>query len=71
MGILEAKCLLAGLPGFRVKKVKRECNIVAHDIANFCFRECCEGVLLESVPPCIDGSTLKVCNGVCNQNHDC
>jgi hypothetical protein len=29
-----------------------------------------EGVLLKSVPPCVNVTALKVCNGVCNQNLD-
>jgi ribonuclease HI len=70
MIISEAKCLLDSLPGYRVEKVLRDCNITAHDIAKLCFREWCEGVLLESVPPCVDGNTLKVCKGVCNKNLD-
>jgi hypothetical protein len=70
MILWEAKSLLHDLPGFIFEKVKRDCNIAAHGIASFSFSfsEWSEGVLLvESLPPCVEVSDLKICNGVCNK----
>jgi hypothetical protein len=48
------------LPEFKVGKVARVSNRVAHELAQLGKREC--GVLHGAVPPCVLGPLLRDCN---------
>ena len=64
--IAEIKSLLVTLPGFKVCKINRSGNIVAHKLAAFRFREWSPGVVLNLIPPCVVESVQLDCNRLCN-----
>lgn len=66
--ISDAKEILSLLPGYKLQKVNRASNYVAHEIASFCRRVGSGGVLLNSAPPCVVKRIQIECNGVCNSD---
>jgi hypothetical protein len=59
------KDLLSLLPGYKVQKVNRAGNFVAHDIASFCKNVGYGGVLLDSFPSCVLERVNMDCKGYC------
>ncbi|XBJ13023.1 hypothetical protein VPH35_017443 [Triticum aestivum] len=46
---------------FKIVKIDRQANRVAHEIAKFCFDSRSDGVLCNSVPPCVASFVMNNC----------
>ena len=46
---------------FKIVKIDRQANRVAHEIAKFCFDSRSDGVLCNSVPPCVARFVMNDC----------
>jgi hypothetical protein len=64
----ETRGMLLLLPEYKVEKVSRTGNFVAHDLA--CFGRCVWSgdVLVSAIPPCAVESAQRDCNSGCNQD---
>lgn len=50
------------MDSFRVSKIRRSANEVAHLIAKFSFDNRVDGILVNDVPPCVVNSVMNDCN---------
>jgi ribonuclease HI len=64
----ETRDMLLLLPDFKIQKVNRTGNSVAHDLASFGRSVWSRGVLVSEIPPCAVESAQKDCNSGCNQD---
>jgi hypothetical protein len=55
----EVNNLLHGFPGFKISKISRSTNSVAHGLAKFSREMMCEDVLDGLVPPCVEDFGTK------------
>lgn len=49
----EARELVKFLPDVKIQKVDRDCNLAAHRLASFGRFNWSDGMLLNTVPPCV------------------
>jgi hypothetical protein len=64
----ETRDMLLLLPDFKIQKVNRTGNSVAHDLASFGRSVWSRGVLVSEIPPCAVESAQKDCNSGCHQD---
>ena len=62
----EALSILTMLKNFKIAKINRQANKVAHEIAKFSFINKSDGILLNSVPPCVANFVMNDCNNIIN-----
>lgn len=62
--IQEAKELMAIMPQVKVQKVRREQNIISHELANLARRDVHTAVWLRQVPACIVRLVEQDCNSL-------
>ena len=58
----EALSILTMLKNFKIAKINRQANKVAHEIAKFSFINKSDGILLNSVPSCVVNFVMNDCN---------
>jgi hypothetical protein len=62
--ILEAKEHAQALDEWRVSQVKRECNLIAHELAQLARRESDSAIWLGRVPRCVTDLVISDCNSI-------
>jgi hypothetical protein len=62
--ILEAKEHAQALDEWRVSQVKRECNLIAHELAQLARRESDSTIWLACVPRCVTDLVISDCNSI-------
>ena len=60
----EAMSVSKLIKDFKVAKIDRRANRAAHEIAKFCFNTRSEGVLCNSVPPCVATFVMNDCKNL-------
>jgi hypothetical protein len=66
--LAEARDLLTLLPGYKIQKVNRANNRVAHELARFGRSAWSGGVLMSTTPTCVLDSAQRDCNDSCKRN---
>ena len=61
----EALSILTILKNFKIAKINRQAK-VAHEIAKFSFINKSDGILLNSVSPCVPNFVMNDCNNIIN-----
>ena len=61
---MEALSISRLMTSFKISKINRRANRVAHEIAKFSFENRSDGVLLNSVPPCVAKVVMDDCMNV-------
>jgi hypothetical protein len=49
---------------FKIEKIDRQVNRVVHEIAKFCFDSRFDGVLCNSIPPCVASFVMNDCKNL-------
>ena len=62
----EALSISKMLKNFKIAKINRNANKVAHEIAKFSFIGKSDGILLNNVPPCVANFVMNDCNNIIN-----
>ena len=60
----EALSIIRLLGNFKLSKINRRANSVAHEIAKFSFDNRCDGFLFNNFPPCVAPAVMNDCNDV-------
>ena len=60
----EALSIIRLLGNFKLSKINRRANSVAHEIAKFSFDNRCDGFLFNNFPPCLAPAVMNDCNDV-------
>ena len=60
----EALCIAKLFQNLSFSKIKRHANEVAHEIAKFGFISRSDGLLVNSVPPCVVYAVMNDCNNL-------
>jgi hypothetical protein len=60
----EAMSVSKLIKDFKIVKIDRQANRVAHEIAKFCFNSRSDGVLCNSVPPCVASFVMNDCKNL-------
>ena len=63
---IEALSLAKMMIHCKISKINRTANRVAHEIAKFSFDNRSDGVLLNSVPPCVAEAVIDDCMNIFN-----
>ena len=63
---MEALSISRLMTSFKISKINRRANRVAHEIAKFSFVNRSDGVSLNSVPPCVAEVVIDDCMNIFN-----
>lgn len=56
---IEALSITKLIKDFKILKINRQANMVSHEIEKFSFDNRSNGVLLNSVPPCVEYAVMN------------
>ena len=60
----EALSIARMMASLKIIKINRSANRVAHEIAKFCFNNKSDGILINSVPPCVAKVVTDDCTNI-------